>query len=146
MAWEAVIVELQSGMNAVDFTVTDSLGISKGTLMSAVEPRSAINTGGLNKDGTGATGRDAFAGIANADKEASDGAVNLGLHQTGIFDLRATTGAAITAGQRVVMSGANLVTGMTNPADLSLGYVVGTALEATAAGTAETIEVDIGRR
>jgi len=141
MASEAVIVELQSGMNAIDQTVADGVGISKGALLAQTDPRTAASS----------TTREAFAGIAVADKEADDGALNLGSHQTGIFDLRATSGAAIAAGEKVILSGANLVTGinvMGEFADkaLSAGYVVGTALEGTAAGTAETIEVDIGRR
>lgn len=132
---EAVIVELQAGMNAVDFTVADGTGISKGTLLALTDPRTAAAS----------SGDDVFAGIAVADKEASDGAVNIAAHQTGIFDLRATSGGAIVAGSLVRLSGANLITGAVEDS-LSLGHIVGTALEGTAAGTIETIEVDIGRK
>lgn len=141
MANEAVIVELQAGMNAVDFAVANATGISKGCLMSMAAVgtgRTAVKT----EDGH----KSVFAGIAAAEKEANDGATNVALFQTGIFDLYATTGAAITVGQKVRLSGANVITGVTASDDLSKGYIVGTALESTAAGTAEVIEVDIGLR
>ena len=139
MANEAVIVELLGrGGEPVDFVVADATAIEKGTICNL--------TGTRETSGASTVPADLVAGIAAAEKEASDGATNLALHQTGIFDLRATTGAAIRAGQKVRLSGANIITGIIGDQDMSKGYIVGTALEDTAAGTPETIEVDIGLR
>ena len=137
MANEATIVELQAGMNATDFTVSDGTGISKGCLLQLTDPRTASAS---------STSGEVFGGIAAAEKEASDGAVNLAAHQTGIFDLTATEGPAIAVGQRVVLSGANLIKPVGDAGEFSAGHIVGTALEATAAGVTEVIEVDIGNR
>ncbi len=143
MANEAIIVELQAAMNAVDFSVADGTGISKGTLMSM----GVVGTSRTAVAATGAgTHKSQFAGITTAEKEANDGATNVSLHQTGIFDLNAGAGKAITAGQKVALSGANMITGDVDDDDMSKGFIVGTALEGTAAGVAETIEVDIGLR
>lgn len=136
MTNEAVIVELQAGINAEDFTCTDATGISKGCLLQLADPRTV----------SASSGNDVFGGIAVADKEASDGATNIGTHQTGIFDLVATEGPAIAAGALVQLSGANLIKGAVNEAAIIAGKVVGKALESTAAGVTETIEVDIGVR
>lgn len=136
MAHEATKVELQAGINATDFTVADGVTISGGALCALTDPRTAAASAGT----------EVFAGIAAADKEANDGATNLALHETGIWDLYATSGAAIVAGELVRLSGANWITGNVGIGDISGGKVVGKSLETTASGIAERIEVDIGVR
>ena len=131
---EAVIVELLGNKGeVVDMTTADATAISKGTLLKLSDARMV----GLV---TGAG--DAFAGIAVADKEGSDGATNIGVYTKGIFDLY-TSGAAIIAGELVMMSGANEI-GLATAAAISGGAIVGKALETTAAGVEEWIEVAVG--
>ena len=124
----AVIVELLGDQgNVVDYTVSDGTGISKGDLLKFADPRTA------------SVGAGAAAGIAAADKEASDGAVNLGVYTYGIFDLQ--TNMVITAGNYVAISSGNLIKAATS-ADASSGLILGQALE-TAAGSGDVIEVKV---
>ena len=87
MANEAVVVEL--GLRpALSFTVANGTGISKGAILKITDPRTAAASSAAG---------DAFAGIASADKEASDGTVKLGVWTQGIFDLQCN-GAGFVAG------------------------------------------------
>ena len=136
MVNEAVIVELQAGINPKDFTVLDGATISKGTLCGLADSRGAGPSSGANP----------FAGIAAAGKELGDGSTELALHETGVFGLFVTSGAAITEGALVRLSGSNMITGGVVEAEIVAGKVCGKALEAVGAGTTATIEVDIGVR
>lgn len=141
MADEAVVIELLGNRgNPLRFTVPNGTAVSAGTLMVLVDPRTAI------KSTYQATAPDQrFAGIAAADKEANDGATTLALYTTGIFDITATTGgAAISAGDLVVLSGANLVVAAPDQTTILSGRVVGKAMEDVAANTAEVIVVAVG--
>lgn len=132
MANEAVIIELNNN-NPVRLTVANETGIEKGALLKLTDPRTASATSGAG---------DVFAGIAAAEKVASDGATSLALHVPGqgnIFDLYCP-GGAITAGQYVVTSGANMIKAASD-ADFEAGKVIGKALETCASGTPETIAV-----
>ncbi len=103
MVSEAVIVELgHSGGEVVQHTVADGTAITKGTLMSGQDLRTAIAS---------ATTADGFVGIAAADKKVDDGKTKLGLYTGGgaIFDLTATAGDDIPLQNQVVLSGANLI-------------------------------------
>lgn len=136
MANEAVIVEkLGNQGEVVDFTVANGTGISKGTLMSGGDLRSAV--------ASIARAEQDFCGISSAEKEAGDGAVNLGLYTKVIADCYSASGGAIAAGQLVVLSGANLLRAAV-AADVEAGKIVGKALENVAAGTQEVFEVAIG--
>ena len=131
MANEAVIIELLGdGGVPVRYTVADGTTIEKGTLLKITDPRTAAATSADN---------DAFAGIAAAEKVASDGAVTIAAYTHGIFDLKATS-AAITAGERVSIGGTNLVSKVA-AADL-LFADVGIALETASAD--EVIAVLVG--
>ena len=68
------------------------------------------------------------------------------MHETGVFDLYSAGLAAIAAGELVKLSGENTVEGDVVEADIVAGKVVGKSMEATAAATPETIEVNIGVR
>ena len=136
MANEAVIVENPT-VNRT-FTVADGVGISKGTLCAILDPKTAVLS---------ARKGEFFAGIAAADKESGDGATTLALSVNGIFDLAVVDGnATISAGEMVVLSGANTITLADDDAVENHGMVVGMALEDAANNTSETIQVDIGRR
>ena len=129
----AEIVELQAGMNAVDFTILDAQAVEKGALMQLTDPRTCSGSDTLK---TGSP----FAGIASAEKVALDGQINLALHTIGVFDI-VTAGKAITAGELVALSGKNAVRSA-NQIDISGGNIVGRANEDGAIG--EIIEIDIG--
>jgi len=134
MTQECTIVELLGNTgDPVRYTVTDGATIEKGTLCIISDPRTAAAN----------TASGAFIGIAAAEKVASDGSTSLALYTNGIFDIWATSGAAILAGQYVKLSGANYVT-QAGTADIEMGTVVGKALETTAAGVFEQILVKIG--
>jgi len=135
MANEAVIIELPESETPIYYTCADGTNISRMTLLKLTDPRTA--------SASTAKG-DYFAGIAYADKVANDGSTRIGAYVRGIFDL--TANDTITAGQLVVLSGANLICAAT-PTSLSgqnLGLAVGKALESSAAGTSEAIAVAIG--
>lgn len=131
MANEAVIIELLgNGGDPIRYTVADVGAIAKGTLCKITDPRTAVATAADN---------DPFAGIAAAEKVASDGSTTLALYTHGIFDL-VDSGAGITAGERVSIKAANQIAKVA-AAD-QLFSDVGIALET--AGAAETIAVLVG--
>ena len=133
MAQEASRVE--GPYEVHDFTVSSSTAFPQGTLCEVGDTRTA----------TVSSGAGTFAGIVGTEKTATDGSTELGLTRTGVHDIWVTSGAAITAGALVKLSGANMVTGAVVEADIVAGQVVGQALESTADGIWEQIEVDIGR-
>lgn len=131
MANEAVIIELLgNGGDPIRVTVADGAGIAKGTLLKITDPRTGAATSADN---------DAFIGIAAAEKVANDGSTTLAVYTHGIFDLK-DSGAGITAGERVSMGGANLISKVA-AADL-LFSDVGIALETASAS--EVIAVLVG--
>lgn len=121
-----------------DFTVASNTAIDKYTL--------CVYSGDRTAAASATTG--AFAGVAMSDKSVtdSDASTILGLAQTGVFDLRAGGGTTITPGDLVIMSGVNIVEKWHHYNNILSGEIVGTAREGVSIGTAETIEVDIGRR
>jgi len=130
MADEAVIIELLGDKgNPVRYTCADGATILKGTLLKLTDNRTAIATSADN---------DPFCGVAAHEKVANDGATTISAYTCGIFDIKGS--AAITAGERVSISGANTVTKVA-AADL-LFSDVGICLE-TSAG-AEVMAVLIG--
>ena len=134
MASEANIVELFGNPKGepIQFTVADGTGISKGTLLSLNDPRTA----------KASVGAEIFAGIANADKEASDGATTIGAYTKGVFDIYCDA-TGVTAGDLVTLSGANLIgTADVNTDAASQANVMGRALQTGAAS--ERIMVKIG--
>ena len=120
----ADIAEL-SGLNPINFTVDDAVAISKGNLLMVSE-----GTTGNYALETGETAFNfGFAGIAAADKEASDGATRIAVHAPGqcnIFDIEC--GTQISAGYFVSMSSTNSIKPAIANEWLS-GGIVGRALE-----------------
>lgn len=131
MTNEAVIVELlgKEG-DPIDFTIADGLAVEKGTLMKLIDPRACSGA-------STTAGGEEFAGIAAAEKVASDGQTNLALYQYGIFDLK-NSSIAIGVGDKVSMSGVNLIK-IATAAEVDAGQAIGKALEAGDAD--EVIEV-----
>ena len=139
MSNEAVTIELfgEGGSKGrpIRYTCADGASISKGTLLKLTDPRTVSASSAAGE---------IFAGIAAADKLANDGSTNLAVWTDGIFDLQCN-GSAITAGQAVVLSGANLIRPVlaTDTQLISSCVIIGQALESTSAGTAEAINVRI---
>lgn len=132
MANEAVIIELLGNAgDPVQYTCADANTIEKGTLLFFTDPRTV--------SGSSSSGG-AFAGIAAAEKVASDGATRIAVYTNGIFDLTSSAGATITAGQWVSLSGQNLVKTATE-AELAAGGGVGKALETASASEVIAVKV-----
>ena len=139
MANEATPVELYGQNNSGDkrrFTCASGAAIAKGTLLVMTDPRTAVAH-------SAATSYGLFAGIAAMDKEASDGSTTISVYTNGKFDLLANGGGAIAVGQNVKMSGQNCIAPITIASDIISGMVLGTAMEAAAAGVSETIAVKV---
>ena len=130
MANEASIRERFS--NPVDFIVADGTGIEKGTILKLTDPRTASASSGSG---------DAFAGVAAREKVANDGRTRLAAYIDGIFDMTVASGAAVTTGELVSTSGANLIKTATE-AEIAAGKALGKSLEDGAAS--ETIQVLVG--
>lgn len=134
MANEAVKVELYGNNNDGDvrrYTVADGTAISKGTLLTLSDPRTATGSPTL---------RGVFAGIANMDKEANDGSTSIGAWTNGVFDLKAS--GSITVGRKVCCAGHGNYVIAANQEDAgSYAIIVGTALET--ASTNEIINVRV---
>jgi len=97
MANEAVLIhELEP---PIPITVADGAGIEKGTILKISDP----NTGAAS-----AADGDIFAGITAEEKILSDGRTKIAVYRRGVFKIT-DSGAGVTVGQRVKISGANLV-------------------------------------
>ena len=127
MANEAVPIEL-NGLNAVQRTVAEATTIEKYTLLALTDPNTAAASAAA----------EAFGGIAAAEKEGGDGSTTLSAYITGVFDLT-TVGPAITVGDWVSLSGANLIKEATE-AEIQSGRAIGKAEETSTAGS-EVIRV-----
>ena len=138
MAFGDVAKKLSEPTNpsVLNLTVGDGGAIAKGALCYLSGDNTASTTA------AGSIGLP-FAGIAAAEKVASDGSTTLGFQTCGVYDMVA--GNTIALGQLVMISGANSVcplgAGVGSYA-ISGGLVVGKALEAADSG--ETIAVAVG--
>jgi len=138
MANEAQIVELFNGGRPIDFTVEDTNAYSKGQILWYEDARKISGASTIPMP---------IAGIATADKEASDGATNLSVYTDGIFKLTAVPAiggeGAITAGCKVVLSGANTIRkAQTDEVSIS-GATLGVAYEDIAAATTGEVRVNL---
>ena len=141
MANEAVIIELLGdGGEPTRFTVANAENVSAGSLMHLMDPRTVTKT----QTDYGKAPNEFFAGVAAADKEAGDGATSLTVYTRGIFDVTSSGDLAISAGNLVVISGANLVAAADDQTTINSGRIVGKALEDVATGATEVFTVAIG--
>lgn len=133
MANEATL-QVQTSL-PVNMVVADGAGIEKGTLLKMTDGNVAAAS----------SAEDVFAGIAFNEKIASNGVTSLAVFKSGIFEMYAGGGTAISVGDLVQLSGANIIEGAVVEAEVVAGKVVGKALETVAIGTPERILVEVGR-
>lgn len=125
MADELTLVNRQS--DPIDFIVADGTGIEKGTLLNVSDPRTAA----------AASANDNIAGVAAAEKIASDGRTRLAVFRNGIFEANCS-GAAVV-GDLVAASDDNFVKAAGS--GLSGAQIIGTFLETASDG--ERVQVDL---
>lgn len=117
MANEAVLkVKLDE---PYDFIVDNNLPIEKGALLK-ISGNAIVAT----CDGSG----DVWGGIARREKISGDGRTRLSVFRRGIFDMVATSGVGISAGEWVATSGVNLIRTATT-AEVTAGKGIGIARE-----------------
>lgn len=130
MATEAVL-KWKMG-TAIPFTVADGVAIAKGTLLKMTDDMTAIAASGAG---------DMIAGIAAADKIASDGRTKLAVYIDGIFNMRAD--GTIATGNAVMSDGvANKVIIATSAKDGA--EILGYALADATVGQDLLIKINIG--
>ena len=115
----------------IDFTVADATAILKGAVLQLNDPFTAIApsaTSGM------------VAGIAAADKIASDGVTKLAVYRGGVF--RMTASGSITAGDPVrLVIGSNRVDSAVGVLTLSGSRILGTSLETATNGQTFFVEL-----
>ena len=116
----------------IDFIVTNTQGVEKGTLMMLSGSR-------LASPSTGAAS-EVFAGIAHREKIALDGRTRLALFTEGVFRLTCNSSDGVTKGAMVSLSGANLIRDAV-AGDLLTGAAFGKSLQTIAAGAVGEIKV-----
>ena len=121
MADEAVIIELLgNGGDPVRYTVADGTTIEKGTIMELEDPRTMKKVSGAGV---------VVAGIAAAEKVASDGSVTLAVYTNGIFDLKCGGSGTATLGSYVRSAGSDNTITVSTTLDNETGKSIGKALE-----------------
>lgn len=119
--------------SAINFTVADGTGITKGAVLKLTDPRTASAS-----DGAG----DVIAGIAARDKIASDGRTSLSVFRKGIFDMVAS--GAISVGSSVASAGAVNQVLTTVGTAYSGAAIIGQALETASDGEVFQVYVNVG--
>ena len=115
----------------IDFTVADGTAITKGALLQLNDPFTAIAP---------TASQSMVAGVAAADKIASDGVTKLAVYRGGVF--RLTASGSITAGDPVgLVIGSNRVMSNVGSLQLSGSRHLGIALETATNG--ETLFVEV---
>lgn len=135
MANEAVIIELLgNGGDPVRYTVADGTGIEKGTIMKFDSDPRTVAACSANGD--------LIAGIAAAEKVASDGSTTLALYTNGIFDIMCTasSGSAVLGGP-VKITGANTIAPADDDTIDKAREVVGYSLETGTASEVVAVRV-----
>lgn len=133
MADEAIIVELLgNGGDPISYTVANGTGIEKGTIMELEDPRTMKKVSGAGVP---------IAGIAAAEKVASDGSTRLAVYTNGIFELKVVGGGSATLGTMVRSGGADNTITVATTLDNETGKALGKALETGSA--AEVINVRV---
>ncbi len=131
MTLEATLVVRTA--NPIDFTVADGTGIAKGALLKITDPLTAIIASG---------GADMLAGIAAREKVAGDGRTRLAVFTEGIFRMNA--GGTIAIGATVMAEGTTPNEVITATTAAVGRAVLGTALEAAAAGQTFLVQLNVG--
>ena len=107
--------------------------IPKGTVLKLTNNRTAIASDGL---------ADPFAGVASADKSATDGTTRVGAWQNGVLEF--TTSETITVGDKVVTQGNTnvIITATAAHAASTTHVVIGYALKTATEGNRVQVRVD----
>ena len=113
MANEAVL--LVETNEAINFTVSNTAAIEKGTVLKIIDPMSVSG---------GAAWNDVVVGIAAEEKIAMDGKTSIGVYDRGYFIMKAS--GSITAGDALRCSG-NLVYSAVDINKFSIGVAMETA-------------------
>ena len=133
MSNEAVILELLgNGGDPINFTCADGTGIAKGAVLELTDARTVITCSAVDKP---------IAGIAAAEKVASDGATTIAVYTNGIFDMDIVAGGTSVLGADVVSAGAGNEIDDFDTLDGENGYVIGKSLETGAASEKVAIRV-----
>src|SRR3990167_10965482 len=115
----------------IDFTVADATAITKGAVLQLNDPMTAIAPTANNA---------MVAGIAAADKIASDGVTKLPVYRSGFFVM--TGSGNITAGDPVgTVTGLNRVVSNVGQLQLSGSRILGIAQETSTNGETLVIEL-----
>ena len=132
MSNEASVIELlghNSSGDVMSFTCAAGTAITQGCLMILSDPRTiakhATTIGGL------------FAGVASADKDASDTSTSLGVYTNGVFKMAAS--GTINAGDQVIVSSVANYVESSNTC-IQNSKIVGTALD-NASGSLVSVRV-----
>lgn len=122
MADECTLIE-EWGI-PTSFTVADGTGIEKGAVLKFADPNTASTSDGDT---------DIVAGIAAAEKIASNGQVRLAVHRTGKFI--GTAGVAgVTAGVAIITDSSTSSANRLVDADVNSENILGIALETATSG------------
>lgn len=129
MANEATLY-VQTGL-PINMTCADGTGIEKGAILAMSDPLTAATSSAAN---------DIVAGIAAAEKIASDGVTKLPVWREGIF--KVTLSGSCTAGDALSTDiSPNHVAAVGSYATLSGSVIIGTALETGTTGQTILMEL-----
>lgn len=121
MANEAVIIELLGNQgDPIWYTCADGTGIEKGTVLELEDPRTAKKVSGAGV---------VIAGIAAAEKVASDGNTKIAAYTNCIVDLKCAAGGTATLGSMVRSAGSDNTITVATTLDNETGKAIGKALE-----------------
>tara|TARA_R100001530_G_scaffold121179_3_gene88577 strand:+ start:215 stop:631 length:417 start_codon:yes stop_codon:yes gene_type:complete len=131
MANEATLIhELEL---PIPFTCANATGIAKGALLKLTDPMTVALADGA---------ADVIAGIAGAEKIASDGITKIPVYMRGIFKMLSDGTVAVGAG--VMADGTNPNEFITATAAADAAAVFGIALETVADGETGMVLVNVG--
>lgn len=121
MADEAIIVELLGNAgDPVSYTVADGTTIEKGTVLELTDPRTCKKVSGAGV---------VIAGIAAAEKVASDGATEIAVYTNCIVELKCAAGGTATLGSYVRSASTDNTITVATTLDNETGKAIGKALE-----------------
>lgn len=124
MANEATIIELLGNKgDPIRYTCADGNAIAKGALLVITDPRTVVVHSGADQP---------IAGIAAAEKVASDGSTTIAVYTNGIFDITAAAAGVTTVGARVAGSATANMTTAADASDLLQSSDVGYVMESQA--------------
>lgn len=135
MANEAVLVYRVE--HPISFTCADGTGIEKGAVLKLTDPMTASAADGTD---------DLIAGIAAAEKVASDGKTKVSVFRRGIFRMYLSGSASVGDPVGTISGYANYVASNAATGSLSGSKVLGTALETGSNGEQILVELNINHR